>query len=295
MVRRCSLGLAVLVLVACSPATEGEAPPATRSHEPSLPPVRTAVIASGRDHGRPWRLVLTRGPDGDSIDIGPDARTGGTGTFTFDPTVGLTKHGFWATSGPLTQPARRSVSLIFGAVPTSVTHVGYDVARTGFVPGKVIDAGTDGLSAPYGVFLVEVPVVRERSTDGNLLAFDGSGRVFHPYQPYPGAPDPGSRRAATRDLSHALSLGDAFATYHGDSYATFDAAKARHMDPSLSFIASPRAHVRDIAVRASDLGIVLVTRTRSGAIYCIAREVGRGSASYGRVDTSLPGACSGGW
>jgi hypothetical protein len=99
---------------------------------------------------------------------------------------------------------------------------------------------------------------------------------------------------AQADLRRALAAAKVrFAGAH--TYRGFTPVSANRIEPSLPFTSALRAKVGQVSIRvATKTAILLVTRSGSGRVFCIAERMGHG-VSYGRRDARRAVGCSGGW
>ncbi len=98
---------------------------------------------------------------------------------------------------------------------------------------------------------------------------------------------------AQSDLQSAAVAAKTF--YAGSqTYASFDSAAARATEPSLAWTDGGPAAKGAISIRgASAAGVVLVTRSAAGHVFCMA--VLATGQSEGRQDAQTTADCSGGW
>jgi hypothetical protein len=111
------------------------------------------------------------------------------------------------------------------------------------------------------------------------------------------APPPGPAeqdRDAQAMLQSALAAANAWYT-EGDTYRDLAPARLAEYDPTLSFVVSPKATRGTVSVRVEGpRRVVLVTRSDSGNVFCIADDVGAG-VSHGTANASKVAGCSQGW
>jgi len=99
---------------------------------------------------------------------------------------------------------------------------------------------------------------------------------------------------AQSDLRNALVAAKVHLT-DSHTYRGFTPLAANKLEPSLPFNSALRARVGQVSIRvATKTAILLVTRSASGKVFCIAQRAG-GEIAYGRRDARTLAACRGGW
>jgi hypothetical protein len=98
---------------------------------------------------------------------------------------------------------------------------------------------------------------------------------------------------AQSDLRAALAAAKVlFADTH--TYRGFTPVMANRIEPSLPFTTALKARVGRVGIRvATKAAVLLVTRSASGKVFCIADRSGR--VTYGSVDARRVSGCRGGW
>jgi hypothetical protein len=101
-------------------------------------------------------------------------------------------------------------------------------------------------------------------------------------------------RKAQTDLRNGLVAAKVHFTEHG-TYAGFTPSEANRIESLLAFNAASKAKVGQVSIRvAARNAILLVTRSATGKVYCIAQREGR-KIAYGTRDAKSVAACRGGW
>jgi type IV pilus assembly protein PilA len=101
-------------------------------------------------------------------------------------------------------------------------------------------------------------------------------------------------RKAQTDLRNALA---AAKVHFGNatSYEGFTPAVANKIETSLAFNRTAKARIGQVSIRvASKAAILLVTRSATGKIYCLAQRAGK-KVAYGTRDARTVADCTGGW
>jgi hypothetical protein len=101
-------------------------------------------------------------------------------------------------------------------------------------------------------------------------------------------------RKAQTDLRNALAAAKVHFTDAG-SYGGFTPTAANKLEPSVAFNGAAKAQIGQVSIRvATKSAILLVTRSATGKVYCIADRAG-GRTTYGTRDAPTVAACTGGW
>jgi hypothetical protein len=101
-------------------------------------------------------------------------------------------------------------------------------------------------------------------------------------------------RKAQSDLRNALVATKVHFT-NASTYGGFTPVVAGRLEPSLAFNGAAKARVGQVSIRvATKSAILLVTRSATGKVFCIAERIGK-KIAYGTRDARTPAGCTGGW
>jgi hypothetical protein len=101
-------------------------------------------------------------------------------------------------------------------------------------------------------------------------------------------------KEAQSDLRNALVAAKVHFT-ESSSYAGFTPAVADKIEPTLTYNRSAKAKTGQVSIRlAGKNAILLVIRSASGRMFCVADQVGR-KIAYGKRDAKTVASCRGGW
>jgi hypothetical protein len=187
--------------------------------------------------------------------------------------------------------------------------------------GKVIPAGTNP-KMKFGGSLTMVQTAWFDQVHGELTRSSGDARfdMNIEFKDFPAQANPGgpmhftgtmSLQVLRRDTAPKLSRKEQDAKAQADlrralaaakvrftranTYRGFTPVSANRLEPSLPFTSALKAKVGQVSIRvARKTAILLVTRSASGRVFCIADRIGHG-VSYGRRDARRAVGCSGGW
>jgi len=96
------------------------------------------------------------------------------------------------------------------------------------------------------------------------------------------------------NLRNALVAAKVYFTDH-NSYAGFNPAAAEKLEPSLAYNTSGTAKKGQVSIRAATKNaVLLVDKSASGTVFCIAEQVD-GKVTYGKRDVKSVSGCTGGW
>lgn len=99
---------------------------------------------------------------------------------------------------------------------------------------------------------------------------------------------------AQLDLRDALAAAKVHFT-DANTYRGFTPRVANRIEPSLAFNAAAKAKVGQVSIRvATRTVLLLVMRSATGRVFCIAERAGKG-ISYGMRDAKTGAGCRGGW
>ena len=116
----------------------------------------------------------------------------------------------------------------------------------------------------------------------------------------PGAAGAAGASKTERDHEAQSLLRDALAAAKvhfagGDTYLGFTPKKGSLLDPALTFNTASPAVSGQVSIRGvTDHTLVLVTRSASGAVFCLAED-GSGHIHYGTKDATKAAGCTGAW
>jgi hypothetical protein len=101
-------------------------------------------------------------------------------------------------------------------------------------------------------------------------------------------------KEAQSDLRNALVAAKVHYT-ESSSYAGFTPAVADKIEPSLTYNRSTKAKTGQVSIRLTGKdAILLVIRSASGKVFCVADQVGK-KIAYGKRDAKTVASCRGGW
>jgi hypothetical protein len=101
-------------------------------------------------------------------------------------------------------------------------------------------------------------------------------------------------KQAQADLREALAAAESHYTAHG-TYRGFTPVVANRLESSLAFNAAGKARVGRVSIRVTTKNaVLLVTRSATGRVFCIAHR-GGSKVAYGKRDAKTVAGCRGGW